>query len=387
MTRLLSINTVLKGRLSSYTVIKELYKAADEGAVYLARHVLVATAVHDKRPLLKSQVGYRNQSDEKCIVKSIRGHWRLQNEADVLNHYQSRTPFLRPLVDEIQEPADPPSIVLKHLDTDMLTESNKQRLSRPEIKQVAKSVLEALRVLHKDGMVHTDVKLDNIFANYGHGDRRFSEIQLGDCGGVVSEQSNFAKEGHLIGAGFTRSPEATLQLPWGTATDIWSFGNAILSLLFGGRYHLFNPQIDGIQPGDEAYELRVLRRINKLFGRFPQSYDDFGDSDTTTILNMINEREPPAKPFALVTTREIPPADNKFILRVMKLHPRDRPTAEELLADEWFTEESEDTRDPLPQKVLEAALSYWNKALTAVLGKFTLAHGRTTRVVVLSMDV
>ncbi|RMZ78660.1 hypothetical protein DV738_g3783, partial [Chaetothyriales sp. CBS 135597] len=327
MAKLLSVNTVLKGRLSSYTVIKELYKAADE-------------------------VGYRNQSDEKYIIKSIRGHWRLQNEADVLNHYQSRSPFLRPLVDEIQEPADPPSIVLKHLDTDMLSESNKKRLSRPEIKQVAKCVLEALRVLHKDGMVHTDVKLDNIFANYGQGDgQRFSQIQLGDCGGVVSEQSDFAKEGHFIGAGFTRSPEATFQLPWGTATDIWSFGTAVLSLLFGGGYHLFNPKIDRIEPGDEAYELTVLRRINKFFGPFPQSYDQFADSDTMSVINMINEREPPTKPFARVTTREIPLADNKFILKVMKLDPRDRPTAEELLADEWFTEQSEDTRDPLPQEV------------------------------------
>jgi hypothetical protein len=73
--------------------------------------------------------------------------------------------------------------------------------------------------------VDVDIKLDNIFVNYGQG-QRFSEIQLGDCGGVVSQDSEFAK-GHLIGAGFTRSPEATFQIPWGTATDIWSFGNAV----------------------------------------------------------------------------------------------------------------------------------------------------------------
>lgn len=76
----------------------------------------------------------RNLSGEKCIVKSIRGHWRLKNEADVLQRYQSETPFLRPLVDDIHDPADPPSIVLRHLDSDVLTESNKKRLSRPEIK-------------------------------------------------------------------------------------------------------------------------------------------------------------------------------------------------------------------------------------------------------------
>ncbi|SPQ24303.1 efde4d8b-ad32-4ca6-a2f4-90d746543e82 [Thermothielavioides terrestris] len=328
MASFFKVGTALRGRLSTYSIVKELHRAADEGAVFLAT----------------------NQNNEKCIVKSIRGHWRLQNEADILKQYQAQSPFLRPLLDEIVEPSDPPSIVLKHLDSDLLTESNRKRLSRPEIKQVAKCVLQALQVLHKDGLVHTDVKLDNIFVNHGQ-DQRFSTIQLGDCGGVVSEDSDFAKEGHLIGAAFTRSPEATFQLPWGTATDIWSFGNAILSLIYGGDYHLFNPGIEGLKPGDDEYELTVLKRMYKFFGPFPQSYEDFHDRGTITIINYINNIGPPEKPFHRVTTKEVSPADNKFIRRIMKLDPRDRPTAEQLLADEWFTEESEDTRVPLPEKL------------------------------------
>lgn len=96
-----------------------------------------------------------NKKGEKCIVKSIRFHWRLENEVSVLKRYQSESPYLRRFVDEIEEPSDPPSILLKYRDSDLLKESRTRRLSRPEIKQVAKSVLEALRVLHKDGMVHT----------------------------------------------------------------------------------------------------------------------------------------------------------------------------------------------------------------------------------------
>ncbi|KAK3363696.1 kinase-like domain-containing protein [Lasiosphaeria hispida] len=329
IARLLNVDAVLMGRLSSYIIVKELHRAADDGAVYLAR----------------------NQVNERCIVKSIRGHWRLRNEADIVKRYQPETPFIRPLVDEIHEPVDPPSIILRYLDSDLLAESNKKRLSRPEIKQVARCVLEALRVLHRDGMVHTDIKLDNIFVNHGQGgsDLRFSEIQLGDCGGVVSQQSSFAKEGHVIGAGFARSPEATLQLPWNTATDIWSFGNAMLSLVLGGGYHLFNPKVEGVDPGHDAYEFTVLKRMHKFFGPYPQSYSDFNNPDTMTIIDFINRQEPPAKPFARSGPREIPPADKEFILKVMKLDPRDRPTAEELLADIWFTEESQDTRGPLPK--------------------------------------
>ena len=88
----------------------------------------------------------------------------------------------------------------------------------------------------------------------------------------------------------------------------------------------------------------------KCFGPFPQSNDDFHDCETITIVNYINNLGPPEKPFHRVSTREVPTADNKFIRRIMKLDPRDRPTTEQLLADEWFTEESEDTRGPVPEK-------------------------------------
>lgn len=222
---------------------------------------------------------------------------------------------------------EPPSIVLRHLDSDVLTESNKKRLSRPEIKQVARCVLEVLRLLHKDGMVHTDVKLDNIFVNHGMGgNHRFSDIQLGDCGGVVSQESSFARDGHIIGAAFTRSPETTLQLPWGTSTDIWSFGTAMLSLVFGGGYHLFNPQIENVGPESDDYEFTVLKRMHRFFGPFPESYRDFKDEDTMTIVNFIKAQGPPPKPFHRVGWREVPPTDMEFLLKIMKLDPaRGRP--------------------------------------------------------------
>lgn len=69
------------------------------------------------------------------------------------------------------------------------------------------------------------------------------------------------------------------------------------------------------------------------------------------IIEFVNSHGPPAKPFARASAREIAPADKEFMLKVMKLDPRDRPTAEELLADVWFTEESPDMRDPLPGEV------------------------------------
>lgn len=90
----------------------------------------------------------------------------------------------------------------------------------------------------------------------------------------------------------------------------------------------------------------------KFFGPFPQAYETYNNinPDIIQIVNILNHEKPPEKPFERITPREVPPADKEFILKIMKLFPGDRPTAEELLADEWFWEDSEDTREPLPSK-------------------------------------
>ncbi|KAJ4290677.1 hypothetical protein N0V88_006425 [Collariella sp. IMI 366227] len=159
---------------------------------------------------------------------------------DILKRYQPETPFLRLLVDEISEPADPPFIVLRHMDSDVLSESNKKRLSRPEIKQVAQSVLEALHV-----------KLDSILVNYGS-----------------------------------------------ILRHVFPLIRQALSLLFGGDYHLFNPKVEGIGLEDDVQELTVLKRMHKFFGPYPGFYRKFNDPGTMTIIYFINSQEPPAKPFA-----------------------------------------------------------------------------------------
>lgn len=87
------------------------------------------------------------------IIKGVR-HSRIRNERDILQKFQNRAP-IRPLVDEILEPIEPPGIVLQHLDNDLLTTSTSKTLNRSEIKHVAQVVLKALTIIHDDGYVHT----------------------------------------------------------------------------------------------------------------------------------------------------------------------------------------------------------------------------------------
>jgi hypothetical protein len=46
------------------------------------------------------------------------------------------------------------------------------------------------------------------------------------------------------------------------------------------------------------------------------------------------------RPFEYIEDIELVKEDRLFFLKFMKLDPRDRPSARELLEDEWFMEES-----------------------------------------------
>jgi len=274
------------------------------------------------------------------VIKSIR-HFRLENERDVLKRFQARAPSLRPLIDEIEDPSDPRALVLKYLDDDVLRASAARKLTRPEVKFVIRNVLEALKVLHEDGYIHTDIKLDNLLVNYGPGVVRFADVKLADCGSTVHSNSVYAKEGDIIGAPIFRSPEAQLQMRWNTATDIWSLGTMLISLLWGGNWHIFKPDV----PVDhEHYDLKILMKHHQYFGPFPLSYREIADEDILTILAHVMNGVPHEmlKPFQFITEREIAKEDKAFVLKIMKLDPRDRPTAKELLQDEWFQGEYSD---------------------------------------------
>ncbi|KAI0909699.1 STE/STE20 protein kinase [Ustulina deusta] len=314
MTSLLTLGQVLRGRVGVYTVSKKI-----QDVVWLAR----------------------NQKSDLVIVKGVRGHPRVENERDVLKRFQPRSPYLRPLIDEIQDPAEPTTIVLRHLESDLLEASVQQPLNRTEIKYVLKRILEALSVMHEDGYVHTDVKLNNIFVNFqkNRGTVRFSDIQLGDLGGSYPQDSKWAKSGTPIGAPIWSSPEVLMETPWNTATDIWSFGTVVISLLYGGDFNIFRPK--DVRYGDETYNLEVVKSQFRYFGPFPAKVREIFNDETLTSIVYLMEMVPPETmtPFRFVTEREMAKEDKDFVLKIMQMDWRDRPTAKELLRDEWFRTE------------------------------------------------
>ncbi len=101
---------------------------------------------------------------------------------------------------------------------------------------------------------------------------------------------------------------------------------------------MFDPGNDGIVVDHEDYELTILMKHHQFFGPFPTSYSEFADQDAIKIIIYAMDSLPreKAKPFQCITEREMTKEDNAFLFKIMKLDPRDRPTAREILQDEWF---------------------------------------------------
>lgn len=110
----------------------------------------------------------------------------------------------------------------------------------------------------------------------------------------------------------------------------------LISLIYGKHWHIFKPPI--INATDSTYTLEVIRRHAKFFGPFPLSYISLVDSGRLDVLKLINNSIEDRTPFKMASSQEIAKEDRGFICKLMRLDPRDRPSAKVLLQDAWFTE-------------------------------------------------
>lgn len=115
------------------------------------------------------------------------------------------------------------------------------------------------------------------------------------------------------------------------------FSSKLISSIYGHGFDVFDPHL----PEDhDDFHAQILFKHHRTFGPFPMSYLDIADEKLIAVIIAIMEQSPKEtlRPFCRVTSKEISEEDKAFVLRIMKLDPRDRPTAKELLEDSWFKE-------------------------------------------------
>ncbi|MCJ1396695.1 hypothetical protein MMC18_009587, partial [Xylographa bjoerkii] len=184
-----------------------------------------------------------------------------------------------------------------------------RKLEEEEVKKVTRVVLQGLVTMHEKNLAHTDIKSDNIVS-------RLQNIALLTL--PIAHQKG------LFG------------LPWTIKVDPWALGTLIIWGLTGAR--IFGPP--AVDEKDEIYHVMILMLQCAYFGHFPNKDVQLSDyltiGDLDGIEGLVTQRGGRRK-YRNTLATNMSKETVRFLDKVMKLDPRDRPTPQELLQDQWLS--------------------------------------------------
>jgi hypothetical protein len=112
-------------------------------------------------------------------------------------------------------------------------------------------------------------------------------------------------------------------------------------LIYGGNFNLFRPK--DVRRDQDEYILQVFMEQFRFFAPIPKKFFEIVSPETANSILLVMQEIPRSQttPFSQITEREIIKKDKDFLLKIMKFDWRDRPTAKELLQDEWWRDDEE----------------------------------------------
>ena len=200
---------------------------------------------------------------KKCLLKtSLPGQTSLlRREYDISCNLQH--PYILTPLRYSEDTPVGPAIVMEYVEGCTLTEFVAKGQPHEILRRLLAEILDAVDYLHKKGLIHNDLKPDNILvSNIG------SHIRIIDFGLSDKDAEYLIKR--LGGTDESSAPEViedNPDIPFTASSDVWSLGY-IIRIMFPGRYRGIvrkcrrqNP--DGRYPDIDSLE-KALRNADRL---------------------------------------------------------------------------------------------------------------------------